>query len=70
MTYDSESAFTSAADVVSAQSRQRKNERLCKCCGDPKPSGEFRVVGPPGRRHRLNTCKGCQRRLGLGAACQ
>ena len=46
-----------------------RGERLCKCCGDPKPLAQFRVVGPPGHRRRLSTCKGWQRRLGLGAAC-
>ena len=47
----------------------RKEDRRCKCCGDPKPLAEFRVVGPPGCRRRLSTCKGCQKRMGLGAAC-
>ena len=47
-----------------------RGERICRHCGDPKPLAEFRVVGPLGHRHRLNTCKGCQRRVGLGAACQ
>ena len=48
----------------------RKGECLCKCCGDPKPLAQYRVVGPPGHRRRLSTCKGCQKRMGLGAACQ
>ena len=48
----------------------RNGEHLCKCCGDPKPRAQFRVVGPPGERRRLSTCKSCQRRLGLGAACR
>jgi hypothetical protein len=48
---------------------QHGGERLCKCCGAPKPLTEFRVVGPPGCRRRLSTRKGCQKRLGLGTAC-
>lgn len=66
MTNDFEPALSTTVKGIVVQ----KGERLCKCCGDPKPLAEFRVVGPPAHRHRLSTCKGCQRRLGLGTACQ
>ncbi len=48
---------------------QHRRDRLRTCCGNPKPLAEFRVVGPLGRPRSLSTCKSCQKRMGLGAAC-